>query len=88
VPGRDVSPDLAGAILLEMNMEGGEWTIIASERFARTGVRAFVVEFHSRGCSAPDPETGACDLLGDTGDTVHVVSATDPGVGTLWAYRK
>jgi hypothetical protein len=70
-----------------MNSEYGEWTIIADERRAGTGVRAVVMAFHAWAWSAPDPETGACDLLRNAGDTVHEVSTIGPGIGTLWAYR-
>jgi FkbM family methyltransferase len=87
VPGRDVMPDLTDAVLLKMDIEGGEWPIMADERFARTGVRALVMEFHPWGCPASDPEAYACDLLESAGFTVHEVSATSDGIGTLWAYR-
>jgi FkbM family methyltransferase len=87
VPGRDVIPDLTDAVLLKMDIEGGEWPIIADERFAHTGVRALVMEFHPWGCPAPDPRAYACDLLQSAGFTVHEVTATSAGIGTLWAYR-
>lgn len=87
VAGRDIFPDLADAVLLKMDIEGGEWPIIADERFARTGVRALVMEFHPWGCPESDPETYLRNLLREVGFTVHEVSTTAPGIGTLWAYR-
>jgi FkbM family methyltransferase len=82
----DVMPLLAGAELVKMDIEGGEWPILADERFG--AVRAVVLEYHPHGCPTDDPQKAATDLLEGHGLTVTpLFHEPRTGVGMAWAVR-
>jgi FkbM family methyltransferase len=80
---------LDGVDLLKIDIEGGEWTILADPRFLAIPARAIVVEYHSHLCPEADPERAATNRLVEAGYTV--ISAADASltrdVGVLWAFR-
>lgn len=83
----DVLPLLESCDLLKMDMEGGEWAVLADSRFATALLRAVVLEFHPHGCPGPDPRSAAEDLLADAGYSTEVTFDGPDGVGMLWAWR-
>lgn len=84
----DVFPYLAEIDWLKMDIEGGEWPILADERFARIGAKAVVLEYHERGCPADDPQAAATAALRQAGFTVFPgVSKPRFGAGLLWGLR-
>jgi FkbM family methyltransferase len=88
VPVRDAFPAIAAADLVKMDIEGGEWPILADARFASLGARAVVLEYHVDGCPGTDPAACAGAALTAAGFEVgEPVPAATPGYGTLWAWR-
>jgi FkbM family methyltransferase len=83
----DVLPQLEGVDLLKMDIEGGEWGIIADERFAANPPRCLVMEYHPEGCPGADPPTEVRKLLEDAGLTVGKVGRSPHGAGMVWAWR-
>jgi FkbM family methyltransferase len=85
----DVLPVLAGADLLKLDIEGGEWAILGDPRFASEAPRVVVMEHHPEGCPEPDPRAAALDALGRAGltETASIFLRAD-GYGMLWAWRR
>jgi FkbM family methyltransferase len=75
--------------LLKIDIEGGEWRILADARFLTLSAPAIVLEYHSHLCPEPDPERAARLRL--VGAGYEVTAAADavltPEVGVLWALR-
>jgi FkbM family methyltransferase len=88
VPARDVLPVIAGADLLKIDTEGGEWPILADPRFAAAPPRVVVLEHHPEGAPGPDPRAAALDYLARAGltATASIFQRAD-GYGMLWAWR-
>jgi FkbM family methyltransferase len=87
VPTRDVMPLLAGCDLLKMDIEGGEWPILADPRLADLGAAVVVMEFHAWGAPGGDPAAAARAALEGAGYVVGPVRDEEPGSGTIWAWR-
>jgi FkbM family methyltransferase len=87
VPARDVFRDLADVDLLKIDIEGGEWPILADPRFPEVPARALVIEYHRWGAPGPDPERLVRDTLTAAGYSVGPASEDAPGFGVLWAWR-
>jgi len=85
VPMVDVLPLLAGADLVKMDIEGGEWAIMADPRFG--AVRSAVLEYHPNGCPSDDPARSAHEILSSHGFDVAPVIHDASGIGMLWATR-
>ena len=81
----DVLPLLADADLVKMDIEGGEWAIMADPRFA--AARSVVLEYHPQGCPSDDPARTAHELLRAQGFDVTPVFHDPAGIGMLWATR-
>ena len=82
----DVMPWLGDAELVKLDIEGGEWPILADERFG--AVRAVVLEYHPHGCPTDDPQRAAHDLLRGHGLTVMpLFHEPRTGVGMAWGVR-
>jgi FkbM family methyltransferase len=81
----EVGPDL-----VKMDIEGGEWPLLADERLARLGARVIALEFHAHRCPQPDARamaTGCLERAGyEVADVPHVEGAS-PDEGSLWAWR-
>jgi FkbM family methyltransferase len=83
---RDVFPFIAAADLVKIDIEGGEWPILADRRFASTNCTALVLEYH------PSYGPGATG-----GHTVHAAlsaagyqsadAARAPDAGLVWAWK-
>jgi FkbM family methyltransferase len=87
VPAHDVLPALSACDLLKIDIEGGEWPILADPRFRDTTAAVVVMEFHPWGAPPGDPATAARAALEGAGFTVGPVRDEEPGSGTLWAWR-
>jgi FkbM family methyltransferase len=88
VPAEDVLPLVAEADLLKMDVEGGEWPILADVRFSAAPPRVVVLEYHPQGAPGPDPHSAARQLLQAAGltRTATIFQRAD-GYGMLWAWR-
>jgi FkbM family methyltransferase len=82
----DVFPLFAGADLLKMDIEGGEWEILADPRMADEGPPVVVMEWHSMRCPEPDARKAASEALATAGYTGFEVGPPGPN-GHLWAWR-
>lgn len=88
----DVLPVMAAVDMVKIDIEGGEWPILADHRL-RDAANVLALEFHPHGCPNDDPESLARDLLQRAG--YRIVSPPRPfspdefpaGQGMLWAVR-
>lgn len=87
VPAVDVLPWLAEADLAKLDIEGGEWDILADPRLATAGPAALVLEYHPHRCPGRDATATARALLAAAGYAVEAVRPRPDGVGMLWAFR-
>ena len=76
--------------LVKLDIEGGEWPILADPRLRELPITALALEFHPYLCPSPDAREVAHDLLMRAGfavlDMPHVRDAP-PDEGSLWAWR-
>ena len=87
VPTVDVLPELVGADLVKIDIEGAEWDLLADPRFARTRPRVVVLEYHQEGCPEPDPPATAEKALRAAGlEVVPTGRKPQLGAGLLWAF--
>lgn len=89
VPVLDCYPYLETADLVKIDIEGGEWPILADPRLRDLPARALALEYHPEGSPRPtDARRAATALLQDAGFVVRdVPTAAPPGYGSLWAWR-
>jgi FkbM family methyltransferase len=85
----DVFERLDGVDLLKLDIEGGEWTILADARFLTVRAPAIVLEYHAHLCPEAEPERAAKTRLGEAGYEVMPGADESPAqpVGVLWALR-
>ena len=85
---QDVLPLIAGADLLKMDVEGGEWEILADPRFRSAPPRVVVLEYHPQGAPGPDPHAAVVEALDAAGLTARTgIFRRDSGYGMLWAWQ-
>jgi FkbM family methyltransferase len=84
---RDVMATIAASDLVKIDIEGGEWEILADPRFAQAPPRVLVMEYHPEGCPTNDPRAAAERALGEAGLLTAPIWHGDGGVGMLWAWR-
>jgi FkbM family methyltransferase len=88
VDARDPFPDLSGADFIKIDIEGGEWGLLADPRFATLTARAACVEYHPDGALGQDPGADAQRLMHAAGFVVRdVPKANMPGYGVVWGWR-
>jgi FkbM family methyltransferase len=86
VPTVDVFPDLAGADVVKIDIEGAEWDLLDDPRFAALRPRILVLEYHEEGWPGPDPTLAAEEALRGHGlEVVHGTPKPQFGAGILWA---
>lgn len=78
-----------GVDLVKLDIEGGEWAILADPRLATAPVRAIRLEWHRFHCPVPDARAEAIGLFQAAGferiaDADHEHEAN----GVLWAWRE
>ena len=83
----DVMDLLAGADLVKIDAEGGEWALLTDPRLHDVSARAFVLEYHPHLCPGDDPRGLAESLLAAAGYTTANLFHRADGVGMLWAWR-
>ncbi len=76
--------------LVKIDIEGGEWDLLADPRLADLGAVAIGIEVHPHLCPGADPRSEAIPRLKDAGYEVlevpHVHGAP-PEEASLWAWR-
>ena len=83
----DVLPELVGADLVKIDIEGAEWRLLADSRFAQARPRVVVLEYHAEGCPDADPTTAAEAALRAAGlEVVPAGRKPQFGAGLLWAF--
>lgn len=88
VPAVDVFPFLKAADLLKVDIEGGEWELLADSRFADTRTRAIALEYHSHRAPQGEPRAVAHELLRGAGyETADRQLFWPPGQGMIWAWK-
>jgi FkbM family methyltransferase len=85
VPAVDVLPRLAEFDLAKIDIEGGEWELLADDRFAEAAPPALVLEFHPH--LAP-PGADAERVLEAAGLSIERRLRFGEGHGLLWALRR
>ena len=88
----DVMPIVSSADLVKIDIEGGEWDILADARL-QDGPTAIALEYHSSGCPSPPADRHATHLLIEAG--FEIVAPSRPFTpdefpehqGMLWAIR-
>lgn len=85
VEAMDVFPLLAGADLVKIDIEGGEWPILQDPRFGALKAKVLVLEYHPEGSPDGDPARAAETLLAEAGFEVAAHHPKDTETGVLWA---
>jgi len=84
----DAFPLMADVDLLNLDIEGGEWPILADPRFADVSAPVVMLEVHPMGAPAEDTLGHARQRLEALGYRTEVPLPPDyPGTGTIWAVR-
>ena len=83
----DALPLLADADLLKIDIEGGEWALLADPRFAELPATAIAVEYHPHLAPGHDARAHARRELERNGFTALEVFHDPRGHGMLWAWR-
>jgi len=73
--------------LVKMDIEGGEWAVLADPRMAELDADAIVLEWHDQGCPVPDPRDHVIRLLRDAGWRDLHETIEPSHCGMLWARR-
>jgi FkbM family methyltransferase len=79
----------SGVDLVKMDIEGGEWAILADPRLSELKATAIRLEWHTMLCPQPDAHAAAIELLRSGGFT-RILDADyeDERNGVLWAWRE
>jgi FkbM family methyltransferase len=86
---RDVLPAIARSDLVKIDIEGGEWPILADPRFAASPPRVLVLEYHRDGCPGAAPRAEVERMLADAGMATELIWDSEAdGLGMLWAWRE
>jgi FkbM family methyltransferase len=75
------------ADLLKMDIEGGEWPILADDRLRDLRVPVIVMEWHSRGCPTEPAREAVRTMLHAGGYSNVVEVGGHEHNGQLWAWR-
>lgn len=73
--------------LVKIDIEGGEWELLADPRLAALTAPALVMEWHDKQCPHPDPSSAARTALTAAGYRILSEHRPLPSNGTLWALR-
>jgi FkbM family methyltransferase len=86
----DVMPRLAGADIVKIDIEGGEWELLGDLRIGGTTALVLALEYHARHCPSADPKTAAREALSRIGyETIEVpLPGAVDGQGMLWGWRR
>ena len=84
---RDVFSYLDGIDLAKIDIEGGEWALLADPRFRALDVPVLVLEYHDDQAPTDDPRAAALEAVRGAGYEAQVVEEFSAGQGVLWAWR-
>jgi FkbM family methyltransferase len=87
VPGRDTFALLNGLDLLKIDIEGGEWAILADPRAVDLQVPVAMLEYHAHNAPLQDPQAQARRALERAGYATETRPETDPGFGVVWGWK-
>jgi FkbM family methyltransferase len=88
VEARDPFADLAQADFVKIDIEGGEWGLLADPRFAALRARVLCVEYHPDGAPGDDPGREIERLVRAGGwELRNVPKPNMPGYGLVWGWR-
>lgn len=73
--------------IVKMDIEGGEWGVLADPRLAQLDADVLVLEWHTQGCPTPDPRAHVIRLLRDAGFTELHEPLEPSHCGMFWARR-
>jgi FkbM family methyltransferase len=88
VAGLDMFALLDGIDLLKIDIEGGEWPLLADARFAGIAVPVVMLEYHADGTSSPDPARDARLALEHAGYATESMAETTEGFGVVWGCKR
>lgn len=88
VDGVDMFSLVGDIDLLKIDIEGGEWPILADGRFKEIPVPVVMIEYHAAGAPSGEPELAVQRLLEDAGYVAEATEQFRPGFGTVWGYRR
>jgi FkbM family methyltransferase len=85
----DVLETTGGADVLKLDIEGGEWALLADPRWPAVDARAIVMEWHWRGAPPAGGRAGARAALRQAGFRIVEVPSDAPreDVGLIWGVR-
>ena len=87
VAGRDTFTMLKGLDLLKIDIEGGEWAILADPRAASLRVPVVMLEYHAHDAPSANPGIDARRALERAGYATESAGETQPGFGVVWGWR-
>lgn len=88
VRGRDLFAMLDGIDLLKLDIEGGEWRILADPRARSLQPPVVMLEYHAHGAPSSDPAADAHRALRQAGYETHETLQTEKGFGVIWASKR
>jgi len=83
---RDVFPFLARADLVKIDIEGGEWELLADPRLRDIAAAAIVLEYHPDYSPGPDASAAVARHLAAAGFRTSPIATTGEAA-MLWAWR-
>jgi FkbM family methyltransferase len=88
----DALPLLEAADFAKVDIEGGEWALLADPRLLTTRARVLALEYHEHMCPTANAADAAVTLVERAGFTIVDGPRSDPrhcgpDVGMLWAIR-
>jgi FkbM family methyltransferase len=88
VPALDLFEQINGGVdLIKMDIEGGEWEILADPRLTDLDAKAIRLEWHTLHCPDSDAREAAMRLLRAGGFRVFDASHEHESNGVVWAWR-
>lgn len=87
VPAVDAFEHLGDADLLKIDVQGGEWDLLASPRFAQLPARALVLEYHPHLSGTDRPLERARELLAAAGFASGPPFDVRGPEGVVWAWK-
>ncbi len=87
VAGRDTFALLDGLDLLKIDIEGGEWALLADPRAGELRVPVVMLEYHADNAASTDPGADARRALERAGYTTETAAETQPGYGVVWGWK-
>jgi FkbM family methyltransferase len=87
VAGRDTFALLQDLDLLKLDIEGGEWAILADPRAAALSAPVVMLEYHAHNAPSADPHADAHRLLQRAGYLTETALTLPGGFGVMWGHK-